>query len=456
MSESKVGLRWEGRKAFPEEPYSPVSTPVKIANIYPRPVDPADSSLWSATGRGDRITPPNRMFYGDNLEVMQYLLQNGYKGRFNLIYIDPPYLSSQKYMSRIEIGDKSFSKTISRQVFTDPGPEDLDTFLDQIFPRLMLMKALLAENGSLFVHLDWHVSHYIKVLLDEIFRPYTMINEIVWCYGGGSGTKRHFHRKHDLILWYAKGADYVFNPLYRPYSPKTVQRGLTKVKGDRYKLRSQGALMQDWWTDINKILSPTAHENLKFPTQKPLALLQRIIKAASNPADLIGDFFAGSATTAEVCESMGRFWVNCDNSPVAIATGVKRLIKTVARPFSLETMAPPGSGPGKLSLKPPLINQLKSGEILLHIGIAAYDTGRATEVERFADYLDFWEIDLNYNGECFNSDLQVMRANNRMDGKLPLDMAARLKKPLQPAQVAVKVHDVFGAAAMAVVNLNRF
>jgi site-specific DNA-methyltransferase (adenine-specific) len=452
LSNSKVRLEWDGRGDC-SGLNSPVLTPRTIANIYPKPVN-LDSSLWCATSPGTLAAPANRMFYGDNLEVMRYLLHNGYLNRFNLIYIDPPYLSNQKYLSRIEIGEKSSSQAVYRQVFHDSGPGDLDAFLEQIFPRLQLMKALLAENGSLFVHLDWHVSHYVKVLLDEIFAPETMINEIVWCYGGGSGTRRHFHRKHDLILWYAKGADYVFNPQYRPYSPKTVERGLTKVKGDRYQLHHQGALMQDWWTDINKILSPTAYENLKFPTQKPLALLERIIKSASNPGDLVGDFFAGSATLAQVCETSGRSWVSCDHSPIAIDTGVKRLIKITARPFSLESMAAsPGPGPGKLTLKPPVINYLKSGEILLHLGIADYDPGREVEPAACVYYLDFWEIDMHYDGVCFNSELQVIRTSNRIDGELPLDITTRLKKPSQPTQVAVKVHDIFGATALAIANI---
>lgn len=452
MSNSKVRLVWDGREDNPRE-RRPVTNPNILSNIYPRPVN-SDSSLWCAESQEVHAVPGNRMFFGDNLEVMHCLLHNGYEGRFNLIYIDPPYLSNQKYLSRIDIGDNSCSQAVHRQVFDDSGPRELDAFLERIYPRLQLMKALLDKNGSLFVHLDWHVSHYVKVLLDEIFWPATMVNEIVWCYGGGSGSKRHFHRKHDLILWYAKGADYVFNPQYRPYSPGTVQRGLTKVKGDRYQLHAKGALMQDWWTDINKILSPTAHENLKFPTQKPLALLKRIIKAASNPGDLVGDFFAGSATLAQVCEATGRSWVICDDSPIAIETGIKRLIKIPARPFTVESMEEsPCPAPGRLALKPPVVNYLNSEEILLHLGIADYEPGREVEPVAFVYYLDFWEIDLHYDGVCFNSELQVIRADKRLDNKLPLHITARLKKPSRPIRVAVKVHDVFGATAMAIVNI---
>lgn len=452
MSGNKVRLFWEGRQDTPSGIAHSVE-PAVISRIYPHPVKP-ENSLWPEEIRRPDATPENRMFFGDNSDVMQYLLRNGYENRFNLIYIDPPYLSNQKYLSRIEIGDKTSTQPVERQVFRDNGPGGLDSFLEQMFLRLQLMKDLLNENGSLFVHLDWHVSHYVKVLLDEIFGPQTMINEIVWCYGGGTGTRRHFHRKHDLILWYAKGPDYTFNPQYRSYSPGTVQRGLTRVKGDRYKLHSKGALMQDWWSDINKILSPTAHENLKFPTQKPLALLERIVAAASNPGDLVGDFYAGSATAAQVCEASGRFWVTCDNSLIAIDTAMKRLIRMPARPFTVESMEEPVSEAGRLGLKPLLTNDFSSEDILLQVGIQSYRPGQEIKPVPGFSYIDFWEIDLNYDGKVFNSDLQVVRASQRMDSDLPLQITALLKKPSTPIEIAIRVHDVFGDTVVASARLN--
>lgn len=447
MANNKVRLFWEGRQDNPPFNIGTIG-PAAVSHIYPHPVSP-DNSLWlEETSRPD-ITPQNRMFHGDNLQVMNHLLQNGYESKLNLIYIDPPYLSNQKYMSRLEIGDKNNPQIVQRQVFSDVGPRELDVFLQDIFPRLEMMKTLLNENGSLFVHLDWHVSHYIKILLDEIFGAEAMINEIVWCYGGGTGTKRHFHRKHDIILWYAKGADYTFNPHYRPYSPGTVQRGLTRIKGDRYHLHSKGALMQDWWSDINKILSPTAHENLKFPTQKPLALLERIITTASNPGDLIADFYAGSATTAQVCEATGRSWVTCDNSAIAIETAMKRLIRMPACPFTVESMEEQSRESPRLVLKPLLVNDFSSVDILLQVGIQSYQPIREVRPAPLAHYVDFWEIDLNYDGQLFHSDLQVSRASQRMDSALPLQITTRFKRPITPIQIAIKLHDVFGDTALA-------
>lgn len=447
MANNKVRLFWEGRQEK-RPSIGDSGGPAVVSRVYPRQLSP-DNSLWLEESGRSAITPQNRMFYGDNLQVMDHLLRNGYESRFNLIYIDPPYFSNHKYQSRIEIGDKDHLQTVQRQVFSDVGPRGLDDFLQELFARLEMMKNLLHDSGSIFVHLDWHVSHYVKVLLDEIFGPEAMINEIVWCYGGGTGSKRHFHRKHDIILWYAKGPDYTFNPQYRPYSAGTVERGLTRVKGDRYRLRPKGALMQDWWSDINKILSPTAHENLKFPTQKPLALLERIISAASNRGDLIGDFYAGSATIAQACEAAGRFWVTCDNSPIAINTAMKRLIKMPAGPFTLESMEKPPQESARLSLKPVLINEFSSADILLQVGIEGYEPAQAVKPTALAHLIDFWEIDLNYDGQIFNSDLQLIRTGQRMDSDLPLSITTRVKRPATPFQIAVRVHDVFGDTTVA-------
>lgn len=213
----------------------------------------------------------NRFMEADNLDVLDLLERESYAGKIDLIYIDPPYYSSNQYLSRVMLQGKNQNQWLARPVFDDSSRSDLRGYLHNLFPRLVRMREFLSDKGSIFVHLDWHAGHYVKVLMDEIFGPEHFINEIVWCYGGGSGSRKHFHRKHDIILWYGRGRNYTFNPQYRSYSTGTLQRGLTRVKGDKYKLHEEGALLQDWWTDINKILSPTAYENLKFPTQKPAA-----------------------------------------------------------------------------------------------------------------------------------------------------------------------------------------
>lgn len=151
----------------------------------------------------------------------------------------------------------------------------------------------------------------------------------------GGAPKDYYPRKHDNIFWYSKGNSWTFNKQFRPYSEGTLQRGLTAVKGDNYKLDEQGAGLDDWWADkpVQKILSPTAYENLKYATQKPLGLIDRIVKGHSNEGDLIADFFAGTSTLASSAETLGRNWIACDIGKPACMITRKRLIDQDARPF---------------------------------------------------------------------------------------------------------------------------
>ncbi|WP_276624342.1 DNA-methyltransferase, partial [Syntrophomonas wolfei] len=267
-----------------------------------------------------------------------------------------------------------------------------------------------------------------------------------WCYGGGSGTRRHFHRKHDQILWYGKGKDYTFNPQYRPYTEGTLQRGLTRVKGKKYKLHKEGALLQDWWVDINKILSPTARENLKFPTQKPLALLKRIIASASNPGDLAADFYAGSGTTAEACEEMNRSWISCDSSKLAIQSSRYRLLRKKARPFQITELIDEGSEgqkQGILDLIVPEVCSYDEKQAMVKLGISRYDSPLFPfENRNFVSCLDFWELDWDYDG-CFSSQLQVIREKPDYNLPLPLQLSILLPKQKE-YRMAIKSYDIFG------------
>lgn len=190
------------------------------------------------------------------------------------------------------------------------------------------MRELLSDQGSIYVHSDYHASHYVKVLLDEIFGDKNSVNEIVWCYSSGGVSKKCFAKKHDSIFFYKKTENYLFNLQYREYSEGTKQRGLTASKkklNQNYELHSRGAVMNDWWSDIIPLSSPTCKERIDYPTQKPEALLERIIKASSNPGDVVADFFAGSGTTAAVAEKLGRRWIMCDSNPTVIEIIKKRM-----------------------------------------------------------------------------------------------------------------------------------
>jgi len=211
----------------------------------------------------------NLIVQGDNLQFLKTcylnqdpLIKNKVKGKVNLIYIDPPFATKSEFGS--DEGERSYSDRVENA-----------EFLEALRERLLYARELIDPNGSIVVHFDQKMSHYVKVMMDEIFGKEKFRNEIIWGYGGGGAPRDYYPQKHDNLFWYSIGSKWTFNKQYRPYSEKTLQRGLTAVKGPEYKLSEEGAGLDDWWVDdkVQKILSPTAYENLKYPTQKPEGLL---------------------------------------------------------------------------------------------------------------------------------------------------------------------------------------
>jgi adenine-specific DNA-methyltransferase len=198
-----------------------------------------------------------------------------------------------------------------------------------MYERLVLMRELLAENGSIYVHLDSHVGHYVKVIMDEIFGYENFQREIIWRIGWVSGYKtatENWIRNHDVILYYTKNPDnYIFNKIYIPYPPDYERRGGGKPTGKGIPIEDVWGLFHEEGLTSIQIMSFSA-EKLGFDTQKPEALLKRIILASSNPGDIVADFFCGSGTTGAVAEKLGRRWIMCDLSKFAIHLTRKRLL----------------------------------------------------------------------------------------------------------------------------------
>jgi len=292
----------------------------------------------------------NRLIYGDNLLTMQALLagdeDNGVpslRGKVDLIYIDPPFDSKADYRTKVVLPGAEVEQkptVIEQFAYSDTWADGTASYLAMITPRLVLMRELLADTGSIYVHLDWHVGHYVKIVLDEIFGKDYFVNEIIWGYGGGGAPQDYYPKKHDTLFWYSKGKTWTFNKQYRPYSEGTLQRGLTAVKGDNYALSEEGAGLDDWWTDnkVQKILSPTAYENLKYATQKPESLLNRILTGHTNEGDVVADFFGGSGTAAAVAEKLKRRWIVSDLGKPACMVMRKRLIDQNAKPFLYQSI----------------------------------------------------------------------------------------------------------------------
>ena len=270
----------------------------------------------------------NKLIWGDNKLVMSSLIKQGWAGKINLIYIDPPFFTGADFTIRTKLGDESIEKEpsiIEERAYKDTWSGGIASYLKYMYERLVLMRELLAENGSIYVHLDWHVGHYVKVMMDEIFGYENFRNDIIWNYATGGAGKEEYAKKHDILLFYAKGKNYNFYPerVKEPRTEKALKRAQIP-KGARISADDIYKLPTDVWNI--PALNPMELERLDFFTQKPEALLKRIILASSNPGDIVADFFPGSGTTLAVAEKLGRRWIGSDLSKFAIQVTRKRLL----------------------------------------------------------------------------------------------------------------------------------
>ncbi len=279
----------------------------------------------------------NKLIFGDNLQVLKALLddlevydKNTGRGKVRLIYIDPPFATKQEFRGSQD--QKAYQdKIVGAQ------------FLEFLRKRLVFLRELLADDGSIYVHLDWRKVHYVKPLLDEIFGETNFANEIIWKSMAGvkGNVKDSFPKQTETLLFYSKKSDRFFTPQFKPLSEEYIKqfykyvdehgRRYRKAGGGRpdhyryYLDESKGTPISNLWDDIKNIQA-SSKENMQFPTQKPGALLKRVIQTSSNPGDIVLDAFAGSGTTGAVAEKLGRRWVMIDCSKLAIYTMQKRLL----------------------------------------------------------------------------------------------------------------------------------
>lgn len=386
-------LDWKGRHSA-----SPASVPlVQHSILYPN-------------GRGyPRKNPSGRLILGENLAVMAALLPE-YEGKIDLIYADPPFFTNRRFNARIGRGEDSRDPSKWKLVhgYHDSWT-DLDSYLQFLYERLELMVRLLAPNGTLYLHLDWHADAYARLILDELFAPDGIfINEVIWTYHGPSPIRTAFNRKHDTILVYAKGRDYTFNAdaIREPYNPNTVSTFKSSRKAGFGKVPDleRGKVPEDWW--YFPVVARLHNERTGYPTQKPEALLERIILASSNKGDLVADFFCGSGTTSVVAARHGRRFITSDEAPLAVATAQSRLVETsavvsVERELKSDLQAPARDA-GKISVV--------AGDDLVCL---------KTKYK-----LDFWEVDPDWDGKVFRSAAQARR--HIRTGEIPLELKLKI------------------------------
>lgn len=357
------------------------------------------SGLWK--GKNEQVINKewiNRLIYGDNLLVMQALLAGdettglpSLRGKVDLIYIDPPFDSKADYRTKINLPGVDIEQkptVIEQFAYSDTWQDGTVSYLKMLYPRLVLMRELLSDKGSIYVHIDWHVGAYVKVLMDDIFGKENFINELIWqaTAGDTSAKNKKYIKSHDSLYFYSKGFEKIWNDVYQPYDEgglapykyqdengryrwrdcsnpggggyiydlgfgekmpsrgycmpketalKWLSNGLLRVEKDKVPrikqyINPSGVRCKDVWIDLKSLQSA---ENIGYATQKPAKLLERIIKASSNEGDLVCDFFGGSGTTAAVAERLGRRWITTDIGKPATLVMRKRFIDQEVKPF---------------------------------------------------------------------------------------------------------------------------
>lgn len=328
-------LSWVGKKplgrvtAFPAQHIERFSAEDAA---HPLPPSSADWSKWPKD-----LPHGGLLYHGDNKEVLAHLLANGFRGQVKLIYIDPPFDSGADYVRKVQLrGPKGTFKidgedyALGEQVqYTDIWSND--NYLQFIYERVLMLKELLSEEGSLVVHCDWGKSHLLRCVIDEVFGSEHFRNEIVWRYAKYQmrGTSR-FVSNHDTLFWYSNGIHPTYNLVTEALDgPKLLKRKkwdsetakIVNVRDDEGKLIYDEYLeskVDDVWE--MDIIGATSGERSGYPTQKPVALLERVIEALSNPGDVVLDCFIGSGTTAIAAQKLGRRWIGCDINKGAIQT----------------------------------------------------------------------------------------------------------------------------------------
>ena len=278
----------------------------------------------------------NKIFWGDNIQVIGHLLKE-YRGKIDLIYIDPPFDSKKNYKKKIKLKGKEINNDIN--AFEEKQYTDIwtnDEYLQFMYERLILLRELLSNTGTIYLHCDWHRSHVLRMIMDEIFGEKNFLNEIIWCYSGPGYWKDRWVRKHDNIYVYTRSSEYKFNPQFIQYKSgihvnkegEVLTYGGGSKESNSMELEKRGKPAEDWWNDIYTT-DRVRSEMLGYPTQKPEKLLERIINCSTNEGDIVFDCFMGSGTTQAVAMKLGRRFIGADINLGAIQTTTKRLINII-------------------------------------------------------------------------------------------------------------------------------
>ncbi|KKN84261.1 hypothetical protein LCGC14_0290750 [marine sediment metagenome] len=443
----------------------------------------------------------NLLIWGENKSIMNSLLTQ-FENQISLIVIDPPFATGGDFNLKIQIGEDG--KAFNITSYSDKWKDGLSSYLNFLKERIVLMKKLLKSNGSIYIHLDWHSSHHVKLMMDEIFGSSNFLNDLIWAYPAASAkTRRFFIRSYDNILFYSKSDDYVFNDdtnIYMEYSNrvknalKKDEQGVFYYRGgshDGKKLsrkvyvKKKGIFPRDVWNDIPYIRANT-NEYQGFSTQKPERLLKRIILASTNENDIVADFFCGSGTTLAVSEKLGRRWIGSDINMQAIHISRKRILninfsndllnwkkKYGKKPLAFQILGLQTEkedwqkkvklilhnhlketthlkeshqiqDPPELRVKIHQNNNIVKIELVDYINTYSRIISEDLEkkISSFSDWIDYWAIDYEFRDQKFNNNWISFRTPKMRKIKLISDHYLYGKAGTY--HLCVKVIDIFG------------
>lgn len=414
--------------------------------------------LLSEEVGGKKIEKPNMLCRGDNKVLMRTLLEEYHmEGGIQMIYIDPPFYSKSNYDAVVKAGDEN----IKHMAYGDKWEKGLSEYLKMLAVRLYLMKDLLADDGLLWVHLDWHVVHYAKVILDEIFGEKHFVNEIIWNYKSGGTSKKHFARKHDTILVYAKGSKYKFYPLQE----KSYNR---QFKPYRFKGVKEYKDEMGWYTMVNMkdvwnidMVGRTSAERTGYATQKPEQLLERIITSCTEEGDICADFFCGSGTLPAVASRMGRRFIACDMGSLAIESTIKRLA-VQEESFHVFDLKPEGKSKIEVEVEIREEEIPSSDKRLLRLTLVSLkEKGLAKTVEKKStdkvkqvlkedslQMVEGWSIDFNYTDGVHRPEVIFVRTKGTLQTSYEKIVNGR-------SPICVKIVDIFGNVVFERIGYER-
>lgn len=390
----------------------------------------------------------NMLCLGDNKVFMKTLLESyNMEGKINLIYIDPPFFSKANYDAVVKVGDENLKHT----AYGDKWEKGLPAYLRMLTVRLMLMKDLLASDGLIWLHLDWHAVHYVKLIMDEIFGEKNFVNEVIWTYKSGGTGKRHFSRKHDTLLVYGKSSKYNFYPL----KEKSYNR---QFKPYRFKGVKEYRDDIGWYTMVNMkdvwsidMVGRTSSERTGYATQKPEILIERIIESCSSQGDICADFFCGSGTLPAVAARMNRKFIGCDSGFRAVEGTIGRLANQ-GEAFRLYRLKEEGKSSVRAEITAQREEVPGSDKELIRITLksmkgsmsAAADDRTKDKIRKILketplQMVESWSVDFNYRDGIHRPDMFFFRKKGKIETSCE-------KTGRFDGVISVKVVDVFGNA----------